>query len=250
MEANKWQPNSSDSNTHINSQQKSTPWPFANRTSVANFTNVQNVFSTGLYNYSESGLVNSVPFTSSPVSREVTPSYDYLTEVPDVMSNSLGGGAKENAENEFLTRGSPTMTDKLSETSPAPSSYADPSTLVSVSPVTPQGVFLTTVGLKGVQRETPETAKTVTAQPALFAGASKNEFANITELHPSANEMATQPTEDLHWWDTKKQDEASERILPNASISEPPAESSSSRLDAYWMVGNWSDVSGFVFVFS
>ncbi|XP_062984240.1 A disintegrin and metalloproteinase with thrombospondin motifs 12 [Elgaria multicarinata webbii] len=257
LEAKNVQNNSSGSSIHDNysgvlsgncSLQNSTCGPITNNTIISNVTNMGSASNMNPTNSSEGGFINMDSFTTNPMSWVVTPSDHYLTEVSDTVSNSTDGGTKDKTQSEWPTGTSPTtIPDKTSKTSPTD----DPPGTFSQVPVTPiagEEVSLTTISLKGlrVQINTPTAADLLTEQPTLLTDTSRDKSTNGMTLKPSFNETHNRPTESPFLWDTnvpKIQDKAFKRTFVNDSDPDSPEGPVNSYLDAYWVVGNWSECS-------
>lgn len=226
----------------ISHQQNTTLWPITNHSSIPRFKKVENA-SIELYNSSKGGLVHWTSFTISPMPLTATPSYNYSKEVSHTASNQTGEGTIGSAQSKMLTRYPPTTAGKTSEISPMVH-HNDTATQASVDPVAGTGISLTTVDLQEfhVQISTPATVGPVMVSPTQSNEMSGSRSSNKTELKPSANETSAQSTENPFLWIKNiPKNETSMGILPN--VSDYPEESRDLHPDAYWMVGNWSDVS-------
>lgn len=247
-EAKTWQSNSTGLSIPRNysflfsHQQNSTPWTITNHLGISHFKNVENA-SIDLYNSSKGGLIQWTSFTITPMPLTITPNDNYSTDRSRTVSNKTGEGTTDSGQSKMLSRYPPTMAGKISEISTTVYHH-DTAIQVSVDPVAGTDISLTTVSLQEihVQITTPATVDHVMVHPPQSNETSGSSSSNRIELKLSANETPAQPTENPFWGvkNTLK-NETSIRILPNAlDYSE---ESTYLHTGAYWMVGNWSDVS-------
>uniref|UniRef100_A0A8D2L4F7 ADAM metallopeptidase with thrombospondin type 1 motif 12 n=1 Tax=Varanus komodoensis TaxID=61221 RepID=A0A8D2L4F7_VARKO len=210
--------NASSSSIHNNSSyivsdnsslQNSTCGPITNSTNVSNLTNTGNISSMKPCSSSEGGCVNKETLTTDAMAWVISPSY-HLTEAPNSLTNSVGRERKDKTESERPTRGSPATTaGKPSRTSPT-------------------AYHLDTF-----------------SQSAFLDDTSRDTSAERTTPTSSVSEAPVKTTEGPLVWDTttpKSQDSAF-RTLPNVSDQRSAKEPMNSHLDAYWMLGNWSECS-------
>ncbi|KAH0627867.1 hypothetical protein JD844_008401 [Phrynosoma platyrhinos] len=223
-----------------NSSLKNSTWrPLTNNSSVSNFTDVGNISIIKPCNSSECSFINKNSIITDLMSWVVTPEYNYSTEVSNIVSNSADGGAKDKVQSEQPTRFS--VTGQTSTTSPTVS-RSDSSSQVSVIPVTGE-ILLTTVGPQDLpaQINIPSVADPVTEQPAQLDDTLGDE--NKTTPKSSSDRTSSWPTKSPFLRDPHvptNQDNTFKTVLWNNS---DPEDSIDSRTDAYWIVGNWSEVS-------
>ncbi|XP_063151837.1 A disintegrin and metalloproteinase with thrombospondin motifs 12 [Candoia aspera] len=240
LEVKMLQNNSTDSNipnnvscvTSDNSLlQNSTHGPIITDSHVTNAGNIS----------SEGSSINKDSFTIDPM---YNPKGNYLTEAYDTIPNSTEGDIKDNIQTERSTESFLTFTtskvSRISHTDDQPDNFSQ----FSVTPARGIEVSLTT-DLRGlhVQINPPVTADPVTEQPTLLEDTSEEKSANTTPSKSSFSEISPWPTESPFVQDTTIP-KNSENVFKTMLINDSDSENFRNlHIDAYWLVGNWSECS-------
>uniref|UniRef100_A0A8C8RNY0 ADAM metallopeptidase with thrombospondin type 1 motif 12 n=1 Tax=Pelusios castaneus TaxID=367368 RepID=A0A8C8RNY0_9SAUR len=247
------------------SHQNSTLQPVSNSLSIENTRNVQNVSNLDPDSASEEDLVetggasHTFSLTRSP---EVTPGYNYLTQVSDNTDWPVEGNGKP-TDIPYKAKSTPAI--KTSSKSPSirshvittpkisPAFYQHESSTSTQSTSTEADRLLSsrTENVKSIslQTDTPITEKSttkrpVTIKPATFGNISRPQFENRTEMQPSNNINYAQSTKSPSLEDAPKNHSTiSEGKLANSTELDYARMSNSLHGDVYWIVGNWSACS-------
>jgi len=248
--------------TENSSHQNTTSWPFRNSVSTEIIRHAENIskrepVSTIESDVQESEVSPISSFTSSP---EITSSYDYLTEESDDIDGSVGGSEKPidllystelnpeiRTRSTTLDTGSPIFQKRSMTSQPTPASHhQEPSTLLPVNRAAQGLAFPTTanyislqVGVPVVEVTTQEAS--VTVMPTVFTHVPKDESDNKTEMK-LLNTITSSTQSSTLEHVIGNQSAASEEVLMNVTPNSHLVTLNSLPGDAYWIVGNWSEV--------
>ncbi|KAM3848737.1 A disintegrin and metalloproteinase with thrombospondin motifs 12 [Vipera latastei] len=188
---------------------------------------------------SEGSSKNKDSFTIDPM---YNPKNNYLMEANDTMPNSTEGETKDYLQTEkptgrFLTF----TTSKVSGTS-STDDQPDNLNQFSVTPTRGFEVSSTMTGLKGlhVQINPPVTADPITERPTLIEDTLEAKSANTTPSKSSFSETATESpfVQDI------TMPKNSEKVFKTRLLNDSDSEKSRNlHINAYWLVGNWSECS-------
>lgn len=251
--------------TGNSSYQNTTSWPSHKNLSTEIIKHVQNTSESEPFSTVESEVQRSedTPISSFTSNPEITSSYDYLTEESDDMDGSPGGSEKPidllystelnpeiRTESTTLHTVSPVLQNESMTSQPLPASaHQDPSTLLPVSRAAQGLAFPATADYIGLQVDVPvveviNPQASVTVTPTVFGhlprdqtdsrGKTKLPETVTTSTQSSALEPAL-----------RNQSATSGGILTNVKGNSHLITSNSLPGDAYWVVGNWSEVSYF-----
>lgn len=188
---------------------------------------------------SEGSSKNKDSFTIDPM---YNPKNNYLMEANDTMPNSTEGETKDYIQTERPTERFLTFTtSKVSGTS-STDDQPDNLNQFSVTPTRGFEVSSTMTGLKGlhVQINPPVTADPITERPTLIEDTLEAKSANTTPSKSSFSETATESpfVQDI------TMPKNSEKVFRTRLLNDSDSEKSRNlHVNAYWLVGNWSEVS-------
>lgn len=251
--------------TENSSHENATSWPFRDSISTEIIRHAEDMSESGLASTVESEVQRSedTPVSSFTNSPEITSSYDYLTEESDDIDGSVGSSEKSidllystEVSPEIRTRSttqdtsSPVLQNESTTFQPAPASHHHgPSTLLPVSRATQGLAFPTTANFISLQVDAPVVEVTtpqasVTVMPTVFGHVPRDQTDNRREmkLHDTIT-SSTQSTALKH--PLRNQSATSEGVFMNITENSHLITSNSLPGDAYWIVGNWSEVSYF-----
>lgn len=239
--------------------QNNTSWPFHNSLSTEIISHAENTsksepVSTAEMQRSEDTSVSS--FTSNP---EITSSYDYLTEESDSTDGPLGV-TQQTADLFYSTELNPEIrtrsttvdtdspvTQSVTSQSPPVSHHQDPFVLDPISRAAQGLAFPTAANSVSLQVDVPVVEVTtpqalVTEVPRELGHAPRVQTDSREEIKlPDTVTTSTQSSALKHV--LNNQSAASEGVLINITDNSHVIASNSLPSDAYWIVGNWSEVS-------
>ncbi|XP_034298314.1 A disintegrin and metalloproteinase with thrombospondin motifs 12 isoform X1 [Pantherophis guttatus] len=191
---------------------------------------------------SEDSSINKDSFTIDPM---YNPKTNYLMEANDTTPNSTEGEIKDYIQTERPTERFLTFTtSKVSRTSSTDdqSNNLNP---FSVTPTRGTEVSLTTTDLKGlrVQINSPVTSDPITEQPTI-ENKLEEKSADTTPSKPSFSETIPWATESPFVRDTTMP-KNSENVFKTRLLNDSDSYSKSRNvhINAYWLVGNWTECS-------
>lgn len=242
--------------------QNTTSWPFPSSLSTEIIKHAEKVSKSETVSTVGDELQNSedTPVSSFTNSPEITSSYDYLTEESDDVDGSTEGSEKptdflHSTEHNLEIRTRSTMLDTNSPvlqngdvTSHLPPlSHPQEPSMPLPDGRAAQG--LTTASTISLQvdvpiREVTTQEASVTVVPTTFGKVWRGQADSRTEVKlPDIVTSSTQLLVNKHA--LKNRMETSERIVMNVTESSLLTISNSLPGDAYWIIGNWSEVCYF-----
>lgn len=247
------------------SHQNTTSQPFRNSLSTEIIRHAENTSESELVSTVENEVQRSedTPVSSFTSSPEITSSYDYLTEESDDIDGSVGSSEKSldplystELSPEVRTRSttpdtsSPVLQSESMTSRPSLASHHHgPSTLLPVSRGAQGLAFPTTANFISPQVDTPVVEVTtpqasVTVMPTVFAPVPREQTNNRREMKLlDTITSSTQLTALKH--PLRNQSARSGGVFLNITENSHLITSNSLPGDAYWIVGNWSEVSYF-----
>lgn len=189
---------------------------------------------------SEGSSKNKDSFTTDP---RYNPKNNYLMEANDTMPNSTEGEIKDYIQTERPTERFLTFTtSKVSGTS-STDDQPDHLSQFSVTPTTEASLTMTDLKGLRVQINPPVTADPITEQPTLVEDTFEEKSANTTPSKSSFSETPSWPTESPFVQDITMP-KNSENVFKTRLLNDSDSEKSRNlHINAYWLVGNWSEVS-------
>lgn len=191
---------------------------------------------------SEGSSINKDSFTIDPM---YNPKTNYLMEANDTTPNGTEGEIKDYIQTERPTEKFFTFTtSKVSRTSSTDdqSNNLNP---FSVTPTRGTEISLTTTDLKGlhVQIHSPVTSDPITEQPTL-ENTLEEKSGDTTPSKPPFSETSPWATESPFVRDTTMP-KNSENVFKTRLLNDSDSDSKSRNvhINAYWLVGNWTEVS-------
>lgn len=251
--------------TESSSYQNTTSWPFRNRLSTEIIRHTENTSKSEPVSTAESEVQRSedAPVSSFTSNPEITSSYDYLTEESDNTDGPLLVSKKAvdlfystelnpeiGARSTTLNAASPvTQNESVTSQSPPTSHHQDPSVLDPVSRAAQGLAFPTAASTVSLQVDVPVVEATtpqalLTGLPTELGHAPRAQTDSREEIKlPDTITTNTQSSSPKHA--LKNQSGASEGFLVNVTDNSHVITSNSLPSDAYWVVGNWSEVGYF-----
>lgn len=254
--------------TKNSSSENSTSWPFHNSLTTEIIRHAENTSKSEPVSTLESEMQRSedTPVSSFTSNPEITTSYDYLTEESDNTDGPLGVSKKTvdlfystelnpeiRTRSTTLDTASPvTQNESVTSQSPPASHHRDPSVLDPVSRAAQGLAFPTAANYVSLQVDVPAVEITtpqalVTEMPTELGRAPRDQADSREEIKlPDTVTTSTQPSAPRHV--TDNQSAVSERVLMNVTDNSHVITSNSLPSGAYWIVGNWSEVSYFLLI--
>lgn len=255
---------STENSSHLNT----TSWPFHNSLNTEIIRHAENTSKREPVSTAESEMQRSedTPVSSFTSSPRITSSYDYLTEESDNTDGPLGVSKKPvdlfystelspeiGTRSTTLDTASPVIqNESVTSQAPPASHHQDPSVLDPVSRAA-QGLALPTaanyvslqVDVPALEATTPQAV--VTEMPSELGHAPRDQTDSREKVKlPDTITTSTQSSALKHA--LKNQSAASEGVLRNVTENSHVITSNGLPSDAYWIVGNWSEVSYFLVI--
>lgn len=254
--------------TENSSYQNSTSWSFHNSLSTEIIRHAENTSKSEPVSTAQSEMQRSedTPVSSFTSNPEITSSYDYLTEESDNTDGPLGVSKKAvdlfystelnpeiRTRSTTLDTASPvTQNESVTSQTPPASPHQDLSVLNPVSRAAQGLPFPTAANYVSLQVDAPVVEVTtpqalVTEMPTELGHVPRDQTDNREEIKvPDTVTSSTQSSAPKHA--LSNQSAASEGVLMNVTDHSHIITSNSLPSDAYWIVGNWSEVSYFLLI--
>lgn len=254
--------------TENSSYQNSTSWPFHNSLSTENIRHAENTSkSEPVFTAENEMQINEdTPVSSSTSNPEITSSYDYLTEESDNTDGPLGV-SKKTADLFYSTELNPeirtrsttlgttspvTQSESMTSQTPPASHQRDFSVLNPISRAEQELAFPTATNYVSLQVDVPVVEVTtpqalITEMPTELGHAPRDQTDSREEIKLT-DTITTSTRSSAPKHTLNNQSAASEGVLMNVTDSSHVITSNSLPSDAYWIVGNWSEVSCFLLI--